>query len=136
HVFRPSIVVGEQDTGWTPTFNVIYWPLRAYAKGAYSAIPARRRSPVDVVPVDYVADAIFALAGGHTTAGETYALAAGPQASSVGELLELSARYFGRRPPAAIPPGAYRAAIHPLLLRRSSERRRAVLKGSEVFFPY
>src|SRR5436305_3777817 len=39
-VFRPSIVVGEQASGWTPAFNVIYWPLRAFAKGAYAALPA------------------------------------------------------------------------------------------------
>src|SRR4051794_20030427 len=27
-VLRPSIVVGDSRTGWTPAFNVIYWPLR------------------------------------------------------------------------------------------------------------
>ena len=39
-VVRPSIVVGERDSGWTPKFNVIYWPLRAFSRGAYSV--ARR----------------------------------------------------------------------------------------------
>jgi long-chain acyl-CoA synthetase len=60
-VLRPSIVVGESDSGWTTSFNVVYWPLRAFSRGAYLALPARREAPVDVVPVDYVADAIFAL---------------------------------------------------------------------------
>ena len=60
-VVRPSIVVGERESGWTASFNVLYWPLRAFARGAYAALPARRDAPVDVVPVDYVADAIFAL---------------------------------------------------------------------------
>ena len=60
-VVRPSIVVGEQDSGWTPVFNVIYWPLRAFSRGAYRVLPARASAPVDVVPVDYVADATFAL---------------------------------------------------------------------------
>ena len=60
-VLRPSIIVGERDSGWTASFNVLYWPLRAFARGAYLALPARRDAPVDVVPVDYVADAIFAL---------------------------------------------------------------------------
>src|SRR5207248_9490481 len=55
-VVRPSIVVGDSTTGWTPAFNVLYMPLRAFARGAYPAIPARRSAPVDVVPVDYVAD--------------------------------------------------------------------------------
>jgi long-chain acyl-CoA synthetase len=60
-IFRPSIVVGEAETGWTPAFNVIYWPLKAFARGAYLAVPAKRSSPVDVVPVSFVADAIFEL---------------------------------------------------------------------------
>src|SRR5439155_23621126 len=62
-VLRPSIVVGDSRSGWTSSFNVLYSPLRAFASGAYPAIPARRSAPVDVVPVDYVAEAILALAG-------------------------------------------------------------------------
>src|SRR4051812_44380784 len=57
-IFRPSIIVGDSGSGWTPSFNVLYWPMRAYAKDLYKFIPARRSSPVDVVPVDHVADAI------------------------------------------------------------------------------
>jgi thioester reductase-like protein len=138
-VFRPSIVVGEQTTGWTAAFNVIYAPLRAYAKGAaLPLIPGRRSAPVDVVPVDYVADAIFALASREegTGANGTYSLAAGPQASSVGELVTLSARAFDRRRPITLPPALYRRTLHPLLLRRSRGARRRWLQQGPVFFPY
>jgi thioester reductase-like protein len=135
-IFRPSIVVGDEATGWTPAFNVIYWPMRAFSRGAYSALPARKRSPVDVVPISYVADAIFALSALDDGAGETYALAAGPQASTVGELLELSAAAFERRAPRAIPQALYRHTAHRVLLRRSDPRRRRTLEASEVFFPY
>lgn len=136
-VFRPSIVVGEQQTGWTNSFNVIYAPLRAYATGAsLPLIPARRSAPVDVVPVDYVADAIFELASRDGGAGETYSLAAGPQASSVGELVRLSARTFGRSRPALVPPALYRRTVHPLLLRRAHGAQRRWLEQAPVFFPY
>lgn len=138
-VFRPSIVVGERDTGWTPAFNVIYAPLKAFAKGATTPVmPARRRSPVDVVPVDYVADAIFALAGGGVEGepGATYSLAAGPQASSVGELIDMSAATFERPRPFALPPSVYRRTVHQALLTRSSGARRRWLERSEVFYPY
>jgi nucleoside-diphosphate-sugar epimerase len=135
-IFRPSIVVGEADTGWTPAFNVIYGPLKAFARGAYKALPARRSSPVDVVPVSYVADAIFELSGREAPSGATYNLAAGDSASSVGEVLELSADYFNRRRPRVIPSAAYRRLVHPLLMMRADERRRKALKASEVFFPY
>ena len=39
-VVRPSIVVGESDSGWTPAFKVIYWPLRAFARGLLAEVPA------------------------------------------------------------------------------------------------
>ena len=55
-VARPSIVVGESDSGWTPTFNVLYWPLRAFSRGLMDTVPALAEGRVDVVPVDYVAD--------------------------------------------------------------------------------
>ena len=57
-IARPSIVMGESDTGWTPAFNVLYWPLRAFARGLFEPVPARPDGRVDVVPVDYVADGI------------------------------------------------------------------------------
>jgi thioester reductase-like protein len=136
-VLRPSIVVGEQATGWTAAFNVIYGPLRAFAKGAtFPIMPGRHASPVDVVPVDYVADAIFELSGRAGGEGATYALAAGPRASSVGELVELSARAFARRPPLLVPPALYRRSVHPMLLRRATGGRRRWLEQSEAFFPY
>jgi len=132
-IVRPSIVVGDSQSGWTPAFNVLYAPLRAFMRGAYPAIPARRSSPVDVVPVDYVADAILALDG---RPGTTYHLTAGERASSVGELLALASEYAGRPAPRVLPPMLYRRAIHPILVRRGSERRRRALRRSEVYFPY
>ena len=50
------------ESGWTASFNVIYTPLRMYARGALPLIPARRSAPVDIVPVSYVARSILALA--------------------------------------------------------------------------
>jgi nucleoside-diphosphate-sugar epimerase len=136
-VLRPSIIVGERDSGWTASFNVIYWPLRAFARGAYVALPARRDAPVDVVPVDYVADAIFALSQAPEAEGTTYHLTAGAAASSVGELVELATERFDRPAPRFIAPWLYRHLVHPLLLRMSRDsRRRQALARSEAFFPY
>lgn len=136
-VLRPSIVVGERSSGWTTSFNVLYWPLRAYAKGAYSALPARRGAPVDAVPVDYVADAIFHLTRAREAEGATFHLTAGSNASTVGEIVELAAAYFQRPAPRLVDPGLYRRMVHPLLLGLGSdERRQRALRRSEVFFPY
>jgi long-chain acyl-CoA synthetase len=136
-VLRPSIIVGERDSGWTASFNVLYWPLRAFARGSYVALPASRHAPVDVVPVDYVADAIFALSRAPEAEGATFHLTAGAGASSVGEIVELAAGFFARPAPRLIDPSLYRRVVHPLLVRATpDERSRRALARSEVFFPY
>jgi thioester reductase-like protein len=136
-VLRPSIIVGEHDSGWTSSFNVLYWPLRAFSRGTYAALPARGDAPVDVVPVDYVADAIFALSQAPEAEGVTYNLTAGSNVTSVGELVELAARYFRRPAPRLISPALYRRVAHPLLLQVArDERSRRALSRSQVFFPY
>jgi thioester reductase-like protein len=128
-VLRPSIVVGDSRTGRTSSFNVLYAPLKAFARGAIPAIPARRASPVDIVPVDYVADRTVELAE-HGPDG-TYHLVAGRNATTVGRLLDLACAQLGRRPPAVLPPTAYRRLLHPWLRRKYKGLRRM-----EVYFPY
>lgn len=135
-IFRPSIIVGDHRTGWTPVFNVLYGPLRAFAHGAYRVMPARRSAPVDAVSVDYVADAIFALLSTCAGDGLTYHLTAGEDATTVGELVDLSAELLGRPAPVSLPPSLYRRALHPLLVRTADSRRRRMLRRTEVYFPY
>jgi thioester reductase-like protein len=128
-ILRPSIVVGDSATGRTSSFNVLYGLLKAYARGKVPAIPARRDSPVDVVPVDYVADRVHELA----TSGPdgTFHLVAGRNATTVGRLLELSSAELGRAEPTVLPPRLYRRWVHPWLRRRYGGLRRM-----EVYFPY
>jgi long-chain acyl-CoA synthetase len=97
-IARPSMVVGHSTSGWTPTFNVIYWPIRAYERGLLKAIPARPDSIVDFVPVDYVAAGIVALLDTEDARG-AYHLVAGERALRAEELLALlsSPRYGGPR---------------------------------------
>jgi thioester reductase-like protein len=135
-IFRPSIIVGERATGWTRSFNVLYQPLKAFARGAYLALPARGSTPVDVVPVDYVADAVFELSRRPLAGEETYHLVAGRDATTVRRLTDLAARYFRRRPPRLIPPSIYRRLVHPIVVRRTEGKRRRALEQSEALFPY
>jgi thioester reductase-like protein len=133
-VFRPSIVVGDEVSGWTSSFNVIYTPLQAYARGALPAVPARRSAPVDAVPVSYVARAILALAD--APPGQTWHLATGPRANTVGELIDRAGELLGQPRARALPPALYRRLVHPLLLRRAGPSQRRWLERGEVFFPY
>jgi long-chain acyl-CoA synthetase len=136
-VFRPSIVVGERDSGWTASFNVLYSPLKAFVRGALPFLPARGQAPVDVVPVDYVTDAIFALASEPVgDSGETFHLVSGDRATTVDRLATRAAAHLDRSPPRIVAPALYRRLVHPLLKLAGGKRRRRALKRSEVFFPY
>jgi len=102
-VVRPSIVVGESDTGWTPSFNVIYWPLRSFARGLLRELPALPTSYVDIVPVDYVADAIVHAV--HHDVGVLHATA-GDDALTAERLVELTCAAMGRERPRLVEVGA------------------------------
>jgi long-chain acyl-CoA synthetase len=128
-ILRPSIVVGDSATGRTSSFNVLYGPLKAFARGGIRAIPARRDSPVDIVPVDYVADRVHELVT-HGPNG-TFHLVAGRNATTVGRLLEMSSRELDRKQPTVLPPRLYRRWVHPWLARKYRGLRRL-----EVYFPY
>jgi thioester reductase-like protein len=102
-VVRPSIVMGESDSGWTPAFNVLYWPLRAFSRGLFDTVPALAHGRVDVVPVDYVADGIVYLLD-HSETG-VFNLVAGHDAPTVDELIEMGTQRFGRPRPELVDPG-------------------------------
>ena len=130
-ILRPSIVVGDRRSGWTAAFNVLYWPLRAFAHGLYPAVPAIPSAPVDVVSIDYVADAIYELCRSDAGIGETYHITAGPKASSVAELVELASSYFKRPPPQVLPPAEFAEYA-----KRFTGVQRSALGHSAAYFPY
>jgi hypothetical protein len=84
--------------------------------------------------VDYVADSAHALATGGPDG--TFHLVAGRNATTVGRLMQLAARYFERPAPPVFPPRLYRGLVHPLLTRRLGRARREALARMEVYFPY
>jgi long-chain acyl-CoA synthetase len=130
-ILRPSIVVGDRRSGWTAAFNVLYWPLRAFARGLYPAVPAIPTAPVDVVSVDYVADAIYSLCQSRAGVGKTYHVTAGRHVSSVGELVEAASRYFERPPPQVLEPAEFEDFAKGL-----TGVQRSAIGESAVFFPY
>jgi nucleoside-diphosphate-sugar epimerase len=104
-IVRPSIVVGESDSGWTSAFNVLYWPLQAFARGLLDEVPADPDGVVDMVPVDYVADVIERVTFDPAAAGSFHAVA-GEDASSVAQMVEDVCALMNRRPPQLQPLGA------------------------------
>lgn len=76
-IYRPSVVVGDSRTGFTPHFRVLYWPLRLLTSKVVPIIPVNSKTAIDVVPVDYVAGAMDALMFDDATIGGTFHLTAG-----------------------------------------------------------
>ncbi|MBV9336318.1 MAG: SDR family oxidoreductase [Solirubrobacterales bacterium] len=127
-ILRPSIVVGDRNSGWTAAFNVLYWPLRALARGIFPAVPASPSSPVDVVSIDYVADAIHELCERPGDTGQTYHLTAGPNASTMGEIVSFASGYFHRPGPKLVPPAEFAEVADGVT--------KSALEEGSVYFPY
>ena len=102
-IARPSIVMGESDTGWTPAFNVLYWPLRAFSRGLFDEIPSLPSAHVDIVPVDYVADALVHLLD--VDEAGVFNLVSGREAPFASELVELACDRFDRPRPQVVQGG-------------------------------
>jgi long-chain acyl-CoA synthetase len=95
-VFRPGMVVGSSDTGEIRTFNTFYFPLRLYLTGKLHVIPMDPAMPVNIIPVDYVADAIARLTFCLEAEGLNFHLTAPaetlPQAGELVEFVRVWAR--------------------------------------------
>jgi long-chain acyl-CoA synthetase len=114
-IVRPSIVVGDSRTGWTRSFNVLYPPLRAFARGLVTEVPADPAGIVDIVPVDHVADVIEAAMQEdfpvlHAVAAE--------RAVTTSDVARLAAAAFDRPPPIF------------------TEQVEAASAALEIYFPY
>ncbi len=124
-VARPSIVVGEAPTGWTCSFNVLYPPLRAYARGLLTSAPADPDGLLDIVTGDYVADALLHLLTAPGATG-TYNLTAGVHALPVHDLSRLAAASFDRAPIELRPDAQTEGVFAPYFdVRTRFDRRRA-----------
>lgn len=100
--YRPSIVVGDSRTGRTLHFRVLYEPIKWVYFGATKLLPCRPAVRVDVVPVDWVCDALIALASREDTVGRTLPLTAGVEdALSIAEIVRIAVEtgraYHGER---------------------------------------
>lgn len=94
-IIRPSMVVGNSQTGKTAAFNVIYGPLRLLYQGRLSILPCRQDSIVDLVPLDYVCKAIQYLGESPDSIGDTFHITAGAgREIAVVDLIDFARNYM------------------------------------------
>jgi thioester reductase-like protein len=118
-IYRPAIVVGDSQTGETQKFDGPYYLLRTYqaAKGPLLQI-GRGDAHFNVVPVDFVVDAIAAGSRDPEAEGHTLHLV-DPEPVSSHELARLLAvEYAGREPSLPLPPGIVDRSLKYKRIRR------------------
>ena len=132
-VFRPSIVLGDSRRPETNQFDMV----RAFVfLAGLPVLPFRPTDRIDVVPVDYVADAISTLHMKSNPAHEIYHLSAGTDAQTFVELTDALAKAQGKRGPVFLP-GLEKPSskmIHALAGRAGKIGGLATLL--KVFLPY
>jgi len=100
-IYRPAIVAGDSATGATQKYDGAYYIARLLLKQprALSVLPVPgdpTRARFNVVPRDFVVDAIAHLAGLPSSVGKVYQLC-DPDALSVAELFDTLASAAGHR---------------------------------------
>lgn len=107
-IYRPAIVVGDSRTGETQKFDGPYFMLRVISQCERRGLPisqfGRSNAPFNVVPVDFVLDAMLAGAREPAALGQTFHLVDPEPVTAVELLRILSEAYAGRAPSYRLPP--------------------------------
>lgn len=121
-VVRPSIVTGAARTGAIRDFSNMYAVLKVLTRGLVRTIPGHYDAVVDLVPIDYVADAIgqvcerFDDAAGHTLH------ITGATPLTLRDFSDVMAEFPSFHVPRYVPPYGFEPNLLPDLERRYYER--------------
>ncbi|MBI2567521.1 MAG: SDR family oxidoreductase [Candidatus Schekmanbacteria bacterium] len=97
-VYRPAIVVGDSRTGETDKFDGPYYAFRASYMGLLVVRPGACKAPVNIVPVDFIVDAIRALSIKDGLDGMTFQLV-DPATPRATEVIDMIAERIGSPSP-------------------------------------
>ncbi len=132
-IFRPSIVLGDSRHAETTQFDMV----RAFVfLASLPVLPFRASDRVDIVPVNYVADAVVALHQKPRPDHDIYHLSSGTESQTYRELTKALAGARGKRSPVFAP-----SLEHPFtaMVNWLSNRQGALGRGAslmKVFMPY
>ena len=107
-IYRPAIVVGDSRTGQTPKFDGPYYMLRVISRATRWKQPiprfGRAEAPFNVVPVDFIIEAMTTADDVPELAGSTLHLV-DPEPISAAKLFDVLAKeYAGRTTAYRLPP--------------------------------
>lgn len=135
-IFRPSIVVCDSRTGRISPYSAFFRMLRAYHAGELRALPGDASALLDIVPMDYVADAIGAIAKRPESLGRCFHLTAGTSnLTPLAEVRDLAGAHFGRAPFTIVPPEVFEASARKMEASLSEDERE-LLDEIRIYQPY
>ena len=132
-IFRPSIVLGDSRWAATTQFDMV----RSFVfLAGLPMLPFRPTDKVDIVNVDFVADAIVTLHQKPNPKHSIYHLSSGTMAQTFRELTDALAEARGKRKPVYLPKMAnsFAALVDRLASRKGTIGHNAALL--KVFMPY
>jgi long-chain acyl-CoA synthetase len=134
-VVRPVMIVGDSRTGAIATFNTVYGPLLRYLTGRLPLVPAGRGQRLDLVPVDWVADAVVRVAFDPRASGQTFHLAA-PAGSgpTLGDVFDVAREFAREHLGVGLPPARFVPFARDAL--GSDRLGRMVLGRARLLLPY
>lgn len=125
-VFRPSIIIGDSRTGKTSSFNVIYIPLRLVQKGLLTYVPGTPDTLMDLVPIDWVDDAMVHILSKEESVSKVLHITAGPKrAARLDEVVVAAVKYFDTHTPLRHP------RTMEFITKEEYEKRRTAMRGRE-----
>jgi thioester reductase-like protein len=140
-IYRPSIVMGDSKTGATTSFQgasqILVFYRQFFSRGMVVPIPADPATRLDIVPVDYVVDAFFALMHTQKCIGNVFHLASGPENTcTLDELMDMTTRFTGLKRPQCISLETFREKIEPALRATLKGWALDVLAKGDKYIPY
>ncbi len=132
-IFRPSIVLGDSRWAATTQFDMV----RSFVfLAGLPMLPFRPTDKIDIVNVDFVADAIVTLHQKPNPLHDIYHLSSGTMAQTFRELTDALAEARGKRKPVYLPKMAasFSALVDRLASRKGTIGHNAALL--KVFMPY
>jgi len=140
-IYRPSIVVGDSRTGETTSFQGFYQALlfyrQLYSKGIVLIVPADPDAIIDIVPIDYVVDALFGLIHTEKSLGRVFHLTSGPgNTCTFDELMRMTAEFTRVAPPRYISRQAWQYVLRPFFHSVVWGKRRDPMLKADKYFPY
>lgn len=132
-IFRPGIVIGDSRTGQTDKYDGPYYLFKLLIRmPEHMPLPQIGHSDavVNLVPIDFVVDAISHLGADEHTIGQTYQIA-DPEPMRARDIMALSMRLLGRKSPKGSLPASL---VDSLLTLKRVERAVGIPREALQYF--